>query len=125
MISGFLRGTGLTGAVLSTVYLAAKNYQFETEKGYGADYGNTINQLLSISPPLSTKTRSVYSALKSRKYYLTTKKGQRELETKQGFFEDPLMRSNIKMLSSLTNAPLSRIQTKIENKGSTGKITCF
>jgi len=117
MISGFLRGTGLPGAVLSTVYLAAKNYQFETEKGYGADYGNTINQLLSISPPLSTKTRSVYSALKSRKYYLTTKKGQRELETKQGFFEDPLMRSNIKMLSSLTNAPLSRIQTKIENLG--------
>ena len=119
MISGFLRGTGLPGAVLSTVYLAAKNYQFETEKGYGADYGNTINQLLSISPPLSTKTRSVYSALKSRKYYLTTKKGQRELETKQGFFEDPLMRSNIKMFSSLTNAPLSRIQTKMENLGGT------
>lgn len=117
MISGFLRGTGLPGAVLSTVYLAAKNYQFETEKGYGADYGNTINQLLSISPPLSTKTRSVYSALKSRKYYLTTKKGQRELETKQGFFESPLMRSNIKMLSSLTNAPLSRVQTKVENLG--------
>lgn len=119
MISGFLRGTGLPGAVLSTAYLTAKNYQFETEKGYGADYGNTINQMLSISPPLSTKTRSVYSALKSRKYYLTTNKGKKELETKQGFFENPVMRSNIKLLSTMSNAPLSRIQTKMENLGGT------
>ena len=115
VVDGFLSGSGLPGKVLVTGKNTLAKYLQEEKKGYRADYGNVINEALSISPPLSSKTKKVYSAFKTYRFG-STKKGKKELEQYNDF--SPLHPYNVaraKIFSATTNIPVDRVLKKIEN----------
>jgi hypothetical protein len=113
MVDGILTGAGLTGKLLVTAKNTLLKYQEEAAKAHQADYGNVVNEALSVSPPLSSKTKKVSSAFKEIKY-LGTKKGQKEAEGK-GVLNSPYNMPRAKIFSAATNIPLDRVITKISN----------
>ena len=115
MFDSFISGSGSPGKVAITAKNTILKYYQEKEKGYKADYGNVINEALSISPPLSSKTKKVYSAFKTYKYY-STEKGQKELaEYGQYAFDNPMLMANAKVFSSFSNVPADRLLQKVNN----------
>ena len=115
MFDSFISGSGSPGKVAITAKNTVLKYMNEKEKGYKADYGNVINEALSISPPLSSKTKKIYSAFKTYKYY-STKQGQKELEEfGQYAFDNPMLMANAKVFSSISNVPADRLIQKVNN----------
>ena len=115
MFDSFISGSGSPGKVAITAKNTVLKYLAEKEKGYKADYGNVINEALSISPPLSSKTKKIYSAFKTYKYY-STKQGQKELaEFGQYSFDNPMLMANAKVFSSVSNVPADRLIQKANN----------
>ena len=115
MFDSFISGSGSPGKVAITAKNTVLKYMKEKEKGYKADYGNVINEALSISPPLSSKTKKIYSAFKTYKYY-STKQGQKELEEfGQYAFDNPMLMANAKVFSSISNVPADRLIQKVNN----------
>jgi hypothetical protein len=115
MFDSFISGSGSPGKVAITAKNTIMKYYLEKEKGYKADYGNVINEALSISPPLSSKTKKIYSAFKTYKYY-STKQGQKELEEYgQYAFDNPMLMANAKVFSSVSNVPADRLIQKVNN----------
>ena len=115
MFDSFISGSGSPGKVAITAKNTVLKYLAEKEKGYKADYGNVINEALSISPPLSSKTKKIYSAFKTYKYY-STKQGQKELaEFGQYAFDNPMLMANAKVFSSVSNVPADRLIQKVNN----------
>ena len=115
MFDSFISGSGSPGKVAITAKNTVLKYLAEKEKGYKADYGNVINEALSISPPLSSKTKKIYSAFKTYKYY-STKQGQKELaEFGQYSFDNPMLMANAKVFSSVSNVPADRLIQKVNN----------
>jgi hypothetical protein len=115
MLDGFVRGTGLPGALAITAKNTIIKYQQESEKGYQADYGNVMGEALSISPPLSTKYKKGYGSFKTFKF-AGTKKGKKEQEQYSPY--DPLNPVNIaraKVVEATTNIPVARMLKKTDN----------
>ena len=95
MFDGFVRGTGLPGALAITAKNTIIKYQQESERGYQADYGNVMGEALSISPPLSTKYKKGYGSFKTFKF-AGTKKGKKEQEQYSPY--DPLNPVNLSLI---------------------------
>ena len=115
MFDGFVRGTGLPGALAITAKNTIIKYQQESERGYQADYGNVMGEVLSISPPLSTKYKKGYGSFKTFKF-AGTKKGKKEQEQYSPY--DPLNPVNIaraKIVEATTNIPVARMLKKTDN----------
>jgi hypothetical protein len=115
MLDGFVRGTGLPGALAVTAKNTIIKYQQESERGYQADYGNVMGEALSISPPLSTKYKKGYGSFKTFKF-AGTKKGKKEQEQYSPY--DPLNPVNIaraKIVEATTNIPVARMLKKTDN----------
>ena len=115
MFDGFVRGTGLPGALAVTAKNTIIKYQQESERGYQADYGNVMGEALSISPPLSTKYKKGYGSFKTFKF-AGTKKGKKEQEQYSPY--DPLNPVNIaraKIVEATTNIPVARMLKKTDN----------
>jgi len=68
MIDTILRGSGLSGAVLSTIKNTINMYYRQEKKGYMADHTYTLIELANISPPIGSKLRKVYAAIQTEKY---------------------------------------------------------
>ena len=68
MIDTVLRGSGIYGAVASTVKNVIMEYQKQEEKGFTGDHAYTILQVLNISPPIGSKVRKIYSAIQTRRF---------------------------------------------------------
>ena len=115
MFDSFITGAGSPGKVAITAKNTILKYYQEKEKGYKADYGNVLNEALSISPPLSSKTKKIYSAYKTYRHF-ATKKGMKELETYGKYaFDNPMLMANAKVFSSISNVPVDRVLNKVNN----------
>ena len=115
MFDSFISGSGSPGKVAITAKNTILEYYKQKEKGYKADYGDVLNAAFSISPPLSSKSKKVYSAYKSYKHF-STKKGMKELETYGKYaFDNPMLMANAKVFSSLSNVPADRLLQKANN----------
>ena len=100
-IDSILRGSGLPGAVISTAKNVIMEYAKQEAKGdWRADHGKTLIQALNFSPPLGSKASRIYSALKGKKYEETS-------------FD--ALRNQSKIISAITNIPVDRTITKIDN----------
>jgi len=100
-IDSILRGSGLPGAVISTAKNVIMEYAKQEAKGdWRADHGKTLIQALNFSPPLGSKASRIYSALKGKKYEKTR-------------FD--ALRNQSKIISAITNIPVDRTITKIDN----------
>ena len=115
MFDSFILGTGSPGKVAITAKNTILKYYEEKAKGYKADYGNVLNEAISISPPLSSKTKKIYSAYKTYRHF-STKKGMKELETYGKYaFDNPMLMANAKVFSSFSNIPVDRVLNKVNN----------
>jgi len=108
-LDSLLRGTGLYGAAIATIKNTVKRYQKEKEKGWGRDDGRIILEAMNLSPPIGSKLRKIYNAIKTEQY----NKGVSE---EIGFrIENPNVRAVSSLVEALTNVPTERLQRKANN----------
>ena len=100
-LDSILRGSGLPGAIISTVKNTIMEYNKQEAKGdWRADHGKTLIAALNFSPPIGSKASRIYSGLQGKKYEETTL---------------DVVRNKSKIISAITNIPIDRIVTKIDN----------
>jgi CRISPR/Cas system CMR subunit Cmr4 (Cas7 group RAMP superfamily) len=68
MTDSVLKGSGVKGAVLATIKNTITEYFKQKEKGWTADHAYTLLAALSLSPPIGSKVRKIYSAIQGEKF---------------------------------------------------------
>ena len=106
-----LRGTGMYGAAVAAIKNTILRWQVEKEKGYGRrDDGRIILEALNFSPPIGSKLRKIYSAIKTESYNMD------EISDEIGFrIENPKLYALASIIEAATNIPLQRLVRKANN----------
>ena len=105
----YLRGMGTGGATVAALKNGIVSFAKESQKDYRADYGNTIIEMLNVSPPIGSKARKLYSAGKSYHY-------DKDVMNEMGLdINNPAILATANVISALTNIPTDRAVMKIEN----------
>ena len=114
MIDTVLRGSGVAGAVISTIKNGIMRYQSEEEKGFKADHTYTIIELTNLSPPLGSKLRKIYSGIKTKKYERDVIKERGFDVTIDGKFNlSPSYQVIGDVASGVANIPLDRLVAEV------------
>jgi hypothetical protein len=110
VIDGFLRGTGVGGAVLATTKNAIIKWYKENDKDWGARSGAVLLELANISPPIGIKARKIYGAMENYKY-------NKKILDKIGYdnINHPMYQVATGLGSAAFNVPLDRVLTKMSN----------
>lgn len=106
-----LRGSGLPGAVLSSVKNAVFEVFLELKKDRPQVWKAGLNGATSISPPVNSKVRKIVGALDRLSYKST----REDIMTKGFSLENPIFDIGGKLTSAVTNAPADRLLRKTEN----------
>ena len=115
MIDTILKGSGLKGAVLSTIKNVILRYQSEEKKGFTADHTYTILEAFNISPPIGSKARKIYGAMQTKKF-------NKEVLGERGFSISEDGKLNLSPMydivgnlsSALFNLPLDRVVSELD-----------
>ena len=110
MLDSVLRGTGVGGAVVSTIKNIIMKAMSESDKGWSADEGKVVLQFLNLSPPIGSKARKLNSGLKTLKF-----KGENIKDMSMFDINNPLWNSIGHFVSFSTNVPLDRAVQKAQN----------
>lgn len=110
MLDSLLRGSGIAGAVLSTVKNSIIEYMEQDKKGFKADYAEVLVEAINLSPPLGSKARKLYSAGKARKFNKDIMKSMDTFD-----YNNPTWEAIGNVTSALTNIPLDRLIRKTDN----------
>jgi len=110
MIDTLLRGSGITGAVISTLKNATLRFMSEAEKGKRLNEVSPLLELLNISPQIGSKARKIVSGERAYKWDSEAIPFMSTLNSK-----NPLWLATAPVIEGLTNVPLNRILTKINN----------
>ena len=89
MLDSLLRGSGIYGAVLSTVKKTLQKWQSERERGTKQDNAKILIEALNVSPPLGSKVRKLNSSLNTDKW------------NKEVYDKIPFIKSNAAFLINL------------------------
>jgi len=110
MADSWLRGSGVKGAIVSTFKNVIRSFMKESEKGYKADYFNTFIEVLNVSPQIGSKARKIKKASDTYKY-------NKEVMSEIGAFDidNPVYPMTFSLIEGVTNAPVHRIYTKLDN----------
>ena len=110
MADGWLRGSGVKGAIVSTFKNVVRSFMKESEKGYKADYFNTFIEVLNVSPQIGSKARKIKKASDTYKY-------NKDVMSEIGAFDidNPVYPMAFSLIEGVTNAPTHRIYTKLDN----------
>lgn len=68
MADTLLRGSGVYGAIISTIKNVINEYYTQEEKGFTADHTYTMLQATNLSPAVGSKLRKVYSGIQTSKF---------------------------------------------------------
>ena len=68
MVDSVLRGTGMYGAVVSTLKNTIMKFKEQEKKGFKADHTYTIIEAANISPPIGSKLRKIYSGIQTYRF---------------------------------------------------------
>ena len=108
IMDSYLRGMGLNGAAVAALKNGILSARNETQQA-NADYGNTVIELLNISPPIGSKVRKLYSAGKTYKF-------NKDVISEMGLrLDNPAVLATTKIISALTNLPADRVTQKLLN----------
>jgi hypothetical protein len=108
IVDSYMRGMGTGGAAVSALKNGLLSFFRESEK-VNPDYGNTVIDMLNVSPPIGSKARKLYSAGKSHKY-------DRDIMPEMGFrIDNPAVLSIANVISAITNLPTDRVVMKLLN----------
>jgi hypothetical protein len=116
MADTLLRGSGVYGAAIATIKNTAMEYFKQEEKEMFADHAYTVLALTSVSPPISSKARKLYGAIRISKFEkdVITERGWEV--TRDGKLN---LAPNYRILGNVTvattNLPLDRIVEKVNN----------
>jgi len=114
MIDTVLRGSGVGGAVISTIKNAIRRYDYEEKKGFGSDHTYTMIELANLSPALGSKLRKVYSAIQTNKFERDVIAEQGYSVTIDGKFQlSPAYQVVGSLVSGIGNIPLDRLVAEI------------
>jgi len=108
MIDSLLRGTGIGGAVVSTVKNALLKLLKESAKK-NPKYESVATELLKISPPISSKITKIKAAGRSYSW------DKKEMKEKGFSLDNPAYLAGANVISATTNVPLDRVVKKINN----------
>ena len=109
MLDTILRGSGLPGAIVSTIKNIIMEYSKQEKKGYTADHTYTMLQTINLSPPLGSKARKVYGAIQTHRF-------EKDVIAERGFAPDsPIYEIMGKLVSASLNVPLDRLVSKTQN----------
>ena len=115
MVDTILRGSGLAGAVVSTLKNSILRFMKEEEKGFTADHAYTILELANVSPPMGSKLRKVYGAIQTNRFDKDVIEARGWEATKDGRLN---LSPNYKILGNLASAgvnlPLDRAIAEVE-----------
>jgi len=110
MADSILRGSGVAGAVVSTLKNMIIRFREEDAKKGNADYDKIVIDFLNLSPPVGSKARKLKSALDTYKY------NKDEIQyMPKNTLDNPIWETIGGVVSSLTNVPLDRVVNKISN----------
>ena len=110
-IDSILRGSGVGGAVISTIKNAAiKMHEQNQKKDFLKEDNALMMELLQLSPPIGIKARKLQSAEKTLKY------NAKEIENMSLLdIENPVYEAGASATEALTNVPVSRLYNKTRN----------
>jgi len=116
MVDTLLRGSGIGGAVVSTVKNVIIKFMKESEKMNDGiyytdpDWGNVVIEGLNVSPPVGIKARKIYSGLKTWEYNkdVIDHMGKTDID-------NPVYDAAASVTEAVTNVPLSRMYNKFQN----------
>jgi len=105
-----LRGTGIWGAVASTIKNTLIQYNKQRNKPYGqTDWSAVTQEIINISPPLGSKLRLIRNAIKTTEY------NQGVGEKLKYRIENPTYHSIAAVIEASTNLPVARTLNKANN----------
>jgi hypothetical protein len=109
IVDSWLSTIGYGGKAISTLKNTTREYLKQRDKGWNADHGYTIIQALNFAPPIGSKVRKIYSAIKTEEY-------NRGVFKKRGLaIDNPLWSAIGNVVEGVTNIPLGRIHQKLHN----------
>ena len=104
-----LRGTGIYGAMISTLKNTLMKWQEESEKGWDRENTNIIVEAINLSPPIGSKVRKLYKAIRTEEF-------NKGVSDKIGLrIENPNLNIAANWVEALTNAPVARLLNKANN----------
>ena len=105
-----LRGTGVYGALVSTLKNTIIQWDAQRQKKYGQqDFGKVILEAINLSPPIGSKLRKINNAIKTWEY----NKGVPEKMKYR--IENPALSVAANIIEALTNFPMARLINKANN----------
>ena len=110
MLDTILRGTGIYGAVVSTIKNVLIKFGEQEEKTWGKDYSAVLVEALNLSPPLGSKARKLISAQKTWDY-------NRDIVSRMDWYDinNPMWGAFGNVVSATTNIPMDRLVNKTLN----------
>ena len=108
-IDTLLRGSGIAGAVVSTIKNTALKF-IEEDKDKRPEFERVLVEMMQVSPPIGSKARKIFGALKTYEY-------NRDVIGEMGAFnlENPIYNITGNITSATLNLPLDRVFRKIDN----------
>ena len=112
MADSILRGMGIAGGIVATLKNMAIRFAREDAKPGGrGDYAYVLIEGINVSPPVGSKARKVYSALKTYEF------NKEEMKRKGLSLDNPAYEAAANVISAGTNVPTDRLYYKIESIG--------
>ena len=109
-LDSVLRGSGVFGAVVSTLKNIAIKFSEQRDKGWNKDESSVLIEALNVSPPLGIKGRKITNAEKTLNY---NKDVIKEMETFD--IDNPMWSAVTNYIEAFTNVPVNRLYTKTQN----------
>jgi len=109
-IDSILRGSGIYGAVASTLKNAVIKWKQQREPNYNKDESGVLMELLNFSPVVGIKSRMIVNAEKTLNY---NENVIREMETFEA--DNPMWSAVTNYTQALTNFPANRLYQKSIN----------
>ena len=109
-LDSLLRGTGLYGAIISTIKNTIIQHNIQKAKPiFSRDDGYTILELINLSPPIGSKLRKIYTAIKTERFNegVSEEIGWR--------IENPNLYKWASIIEAATNIPAQRLVKKANN----------
>ena len=110
MVDSFLRGTGVSGAIISTLKNMLIKFMEQDKKGFNFSESAIMVELLNLSPPIGSKLRKIRTGLQTYKFR------NKEIEHMDKWdIDNPMWSTITQTISALTNVPADRVYQKIMN----------
>ena len=109
-VDSLLRGSGVGGAIVSTIKNAAFAFISERTKTYNPDESNVLVELLNVSPPMGIKARKVVGAEKTLNYDMKVIQAMKTFD-----IDNPVWSAATSYTEALTTLPVNRLYKKVQN----------